>query len=243
MRLQFEERLAERTRIAQDLHDTLLQGFVSASMHLHAAVDPMPEDSPAKARLSHALELVRTVAEDGRNAVKGLRSATSDRDDLEHAFSRVREELDVRGDIEFHVLGEGQARPLHSITRDEIYWIGREALVNAFQHSEARRVEVEVEYAMKGLRLTVRDDGRGIDPRTLQAGREGHWGIVGMRERANRIGGRLKIFSGAGGGTEVELFVPAAIAYESKPRRRTRHWLGWFSTRAMSNPVSEDRND
>jgi len=229
MRLQFEERLAERTRIAQDLHDTLIQGFVSASMHLHAAVDPMPAESPDKTRLNRALELVRTVAEDGRNAVQGLRSSTSDRDDLEHAFSRVREELDVRGDVEFRVVGEGQARPLHAVTRDEIYWIGREALVNAFHHSEAKRVEVEAEYSMKGLRLAVRDDGLGIDPQTLQAGREGHWGIVGMRERANRIGGRLRIFSRAGGGTEVELFVPAAIAFESKPGPGTRRWLGWLA--------------
>jgi len=245
LRLQFEERLAERTRIAQQLHDTLLQDFVSASMHLHVAVGHMPEDSPDKAGLNRALELVRTVTEEGRRAVIGLRSSTRGPDDLEQAFSRVREELDVRKGIEFRIIGEGQTRPLQAITRDEIYWIGREALVNAFRHSDAKHVEVEVEFAMNGLRVAVRDDGRGMDPQTLRTGREGHWGILGMRERADRIGARLKIWSRAGGGTEVELFVPAAIAFEMRPRRLrgVRRWLGLLSTRPgpAPDPGSKER--
>jgi len=102
------------------------------------------------------------------------------------------------------------------LIRDEIYRIGREAVVNAFRHSQAATVEVELEYGDRQLRIVVRDDGCGIDPRVLQSGRDGHWGLSGMRERAGRIGARLKIWSTAGAGTEVELSIPSAIAYESE---------------------------
>ncbi len=224
LQLQFRERLAERTRIAQELHDTLLQGFLSASMQLHVAVEHVPAESPDKPRLSRVLALMRDVIEEGRNAVRGLRSVTGDRGDLEDAFSRIREEL--RDGIDFRVIGEGQACPLDGDIRDEVYRIGREAVVNAFQHSGANRIEVEVEFASKGLRIAVRDDGCGIDPLLLQSGREGHWGLAGMRERAKRIGAHLGVWSRAGGGTEVELSVPGEIAFLAKSRRRA--W-GWFA--------------
>jgi signal transduction histidine kinase/streptogramin lyase len=225
LQLQFRERLAERTRIAQDLHDTLLQGVLSASMQLHVAVEHVPPESPDKPRLSRVLELMRGVIEEGRNAVRGLRSSTGNHGDLEEAFSRVREELNAKEGIDFRVIGEGQARPLDAVIRDEVYRIGREAVVNAFQHSGANRIEVEVEFAAKGLRIAVRDDGRGIDPQLLQSGREGHWGLTGMRERANRIGAHLRVWSRAGGGTEVELSVPGGIAFQAQSRGRPWGWL------------------
>ena len=226
LQLQFRERLVERTRIAQELHDTLLQGFLSASMQLHVVADNVPAESADKPRLNRVLELMRTVIEEGRNAVKGLRSpAAGNEADLEQALSRVREELNAKEAIDFRVIGQGQARPLDAVIRDEVYRIGREAVVNAFQHSEANRIEVEVEFAAKGLRVAVRDDGRGIDPQLLQSGRDGHWGLAGMRERAKRIGGRLKVWSGADTGTEVELSVPAGIAFRSQARRRSWRWL------------------
>ncbi|TMB15268.1 MAG: hypothetical protein E6J65_21565 [Deltaproteobacteria bacterium] len=169
---------------------------------------------------------MRSVIEEGRNAVKGLRSPTADnQDDLEQAFSRVREELNAKEGIDFRVIGEGQARPLDALIRDEVYRIGREAVVNAFQHSGAKGIEVEVEFAAKGLRIAVRDDGRGIDPQLLQSGREGHWGLAGMRERAKRIGGRLKVWSGVDTGTEVELSVPSRIAFRAQARGRLWRWL------------------
>src|SRR6267143_2157273 len=225
LQLQFRERLAERTRIAQELHDTLLQGFLSASMQLHVAVNHVPAETADKRRLNRVLELMRSVIEEGRNAVKGLRSSPGSHDDLEEAFSRVREELDAKEDIDFFVIGEGQARPLHAIIRDEVYRIGREALVNAFQHSGATRIEVEVEFAPKGLRVTMRDDGRGIDPQLLESGREGHWGLAGMRERAKNIGARLKVWSRALGGTEVELSVPSSIAFRAQFHSWPWGWL------------------
>jgi signal transduction histidine kinase len=147
MRARLEERVAERTRIAQDLHDTVLQGIVSAAMQLHVAVDQLPANSPATLRLSRVLELMRHVMEEGRNAVRGLRSSNSDSDDLGQAFSRIPQDLGIEVQIDFRVIVLGSARKLHPLIRDEVYHIGRELLVNAFRHSRASCIEVELEYA------------------------------------------------------------------------------------------------
>jgi ligand-binding sensor domain-containing protein/signal transduction histidine kinase len=220
----FEERLAERTRIAQELHDTLLQGFLSASMQLHVAVDRLPSDSPARSSMGRILQLMGRVIQEGRNAVQGLRSTQSGSLNLEEAFAHVQDELPIQEDIGFRVIVDGQPRPLHPILRDEVYRIGREALANAFQHSRAKNVEIELEYASSQLRVLVRDNGCGIDPQLLQSGREGHWGLPGMRERAERIGAKLQVWSSSAAGTEVELSVPSHVAFQS-PGRAPR----WFS--------------
>jgi signal transduction histidine kinase len=212
LNLRFEERLAERTRIARDLHDTLLQGFISASMQLHVVADRLPSDSPGRAPLDGVLRLMGQVIEEGRSAVQGLRSGARS-DDLEQAFSGIEKELAVQGQAGFRVMVEGRPRPLHPLIRDEVYRIGREAVVNAFRHSGAKRIEVELEYASSRLRVLVRDDGRGIDPEVLRSGREGHWGLSGMRERAERIGARLKVWSRDEAGTEVEMSIPGHIAF------------------------------
>lgn len=215
MRARLEERLAERTRIAQELHDTVLQGIVSAAMQLHVAMDQIPENSPARQRLSRVLELMRNAMEEGRNAVRGLRSSNSDCDHLAQAFSRIPQDLGIEAQIDFRVIVLGSARKLRPLIRDEFYRIGRELLVNAFRHSRASRIEVEVEYAPERFRIVVRDDGCGIDPQVLHAGREGHWGLPGMRERAERVGARLTVWSRAAAGTEVALSVPNSVAFES----------------------------
>ena len=213
----FEERLAERTRIARELHDTLLQGFISASMHVHVASNRLPEDSRAKSSLARATQLMTQVIEEGRNAVRGLRSREGASLDLEQAFSQVQTELaseeEVARDIQFRVIVEGQPRPLRPVLREEAYRIGREALVNAFRHALAKRIELELKYSSAGLLILVRDDGHGIDPETLSEGREGHWGLSGMRERADRVGARLRLWSSPGHGTEIELLVPSQIAF------------------------------
>jgi ligand-binding sensor domain-containing protein/signal transduction histidine kinase len=219
LNLRFEERLAERTRIAQELHDTLLQGFLSASMQVHVMADRLPADSPAKPNLKRALELMAQVIEEGRNAVRGLRSSHGASFDLEHAFAQIPAEFAVHEStlkIGFRVIVQGDRRPLRLLLRDEVYRIGREALVNAFRHARARNIEVEIEYSSRDLSLFVRDDGCGIDPQMLKSGREGHWGLSGMRERADRIGARLHVRSRTAAGTEVELRVPGRVAFRDQ---------------------------
>ncbi len=214
LNLRFEERMAERARVAQELHDTLLQGFLSVSMQLQVMADRLPADSPTKTPLGRIIELMGRVIDEGRNTLRGLRLSRSGSLDLEQAFSRIEQELGVQREIGFRVVVQGQRRPLRPLLRDELYRIGREALVNAFRHSGARSIEVEVEYSARQLRILVRDDGCGIDPQLLQSGRPGHWGLPGMREGAERLGGRLRVWSRAASGTEVELSVPGHIAFQ-----------------------------
>ncbi len=208
----FEERLAERTRIAQELHDTLLQGFVSASMQLHVVADSMPSDTLASRSLSHVLQLMHRVIEEGRNAVRGLRSNAA-ADDLETAFGRVPVDMGLDEAVEYRVIVEGQSRTLHPLVRDEVFRIGREALANAIRHAGATRIEVELDYGQRELRMLVRDNGRGIDEEMMRRGRDGHWGLSGMRERSERIGAKLRLWGRTGAGTEVELVVPNHIAF------------------------------
>jgi signal transduction histidine kinase len=221
----FEERLAERTRVAQELHDTLLQGVLSASMQLHVAVDQLPESSPGRPAFNRVLELMRHVVDEGRNTLRGLRSSIENPLDLKNSLCRVPEELGMQEGIDFRVVVEGLSMPLQSVVRDDVYSIGREALVNAFRHSQAKRIDVELNYAPGHLRVLVRDNGCGIDTKVLESGRDGHWGLSGMRERAGRIGARLKVMSRAGAGTEVELRVPADIAFESVSPASASKWL------------------
>ena len=127
------------------------------------------------------------------------------------------------GATAYRVIVEGRPRELKPMIRDEVYRIGREGLVNAFRHSGATHVELEIEYGARELHVLVRDDGRGIDPQVVRGGTDGHWGIPGMRERAERIGATLKIRSRADAGTELELRVPGPVAFA----RQAAGWLPW----------------
>jgi ligand-binding sensor domain-containing protein/signal transduction histidine kinase len=225
MNMRFEERLAERTRIAQELHDTLLQGFLSASMQLYVAQEHLAVDSPAKPIVGRVLELMGRVIEEGRDAVRGLRSSKLSSSDLEQAFSEIRQKFALQSHVEFRVIVEGEPRPLRGVIRDEVYQIGHEALSNAFRHAHATEIEVELEYAARYLRVLVRDNGGGIDAEVLRTGRDGHWGLSGMKERTERIGGRLRVLSSSVAGTEVELSVPGRIAFESRPDGAATGWL------------------
>jgi len=239
LNMRFEERLAERTRIAQELHDTLLQGFLSASMQLHVAEDQLPADSPAKPLVNRVLTLMGRVIDEGRNAVRGLRSTSDDSYDLGQAFSRVAQELVVQQKVDFRVVVEGIPRALHPVIRDDVYRIGREALVNAFRHSHAKQIEVEVEYSTSSLSILIRDNGCGIDPEVLRAGREGHWGLPGMHERAEKIGAKLRVWSRAAAGTEVELTVPGHVAFQSPATAHPREWFARFNPRAAAHESKE----
>jgi signal transduction histidine kinase len=151
---------------------------------------------------------------EGRNSIRGLRSFDSDRLELVPALSRIQHEVAVAHDIDFRVIVVGRQKPLQPLIQDEIYRIGREALINAFCHSQAQRIELELEYADSDLRMRIRDNGCGIAPQVLDLGREGHWGLAGMRERATRLGGSLKISSAASVGTDVELSIPSSVAFQ-----------------------------
>jgi signal transduction histidine kinase len=190
-------------------------------------VDRLPSDSPSKSSLGRVVNLIEQVIDEGRNAVRGLRSPDSVALDLGQAFSRIQQELTLEDDVGFRVIVDGQPRPLHPVLRDEVYRIGREALVNAFHHAHAKNIEIELEYAASQFRVLVRDDGRGIDPQMLQSGREGHWGLIGMRERAERIGAKLHVWSRPTAGTEVELLVPSQVAFQNQSRHAPR-WLSRF---------------
>jgi signal transduction histidine kinase len=216
--LRFEERLAERTRIARELHDTLLQSFQALMLHFQIVNELLP---PGEARdaLEKALDRADQAIVEGREAIQNLRASTALTNELTQALAALGDELSSapdfeKGSVKFLVSIEGTPRDLHPILRDDIYRIAREALRNAFRHAEASKIEAEVAYSQRLLRLRIRDNGKGIDPKHLDAGRDGHWGLPGMRERAQQIGGQLDLWSEAGAGTEVELRIPGVIAYE-----------------------------
>jgi PAS domain S-box-containing protein len=200
-------RLEERTRIARELHDTLLQTVQSASMLLSVAVDGTASDTPVKPQLDRILQIMRIGIDEGRSAIQCLRSSGTQTSDLLASLSHIQDELEVQPDIDFRVMVTGRQKQLPVLVQDEIYRIGREALLNAFRHSGAKWVELELEYSDTELRIRIRDNGCGIDPQVLKKGRDEHWGLAGMRERATRIGGRLKISSSATG-TGIELSLP-----------------------------------
>jgi signal transduction histidine kinase len=221
--LRFEERLSERTRIARELHDTLLQSFQALMLHFQTVNDLLPPGE-AKEALEKVLDRADEAIVEGRDAIQNLRSSTASTNELVEALTALGEELAGTGDggrgaATFRVSIEGTPRDLHPILRDDIYRIAREALRNAFRHAQAKTIEAEITYGGRVLRLRIRDDGKGIDSKLLDTGRDGHWGLAGMRERAQEIGARLDIWSQAGAGTEVELSVPGSIAYGISPAK------------------------
>jgi ligand-binding sensor domain-containing protein/signal transduction histidine kinase len=240
--VRFEERFAERTRIAQELHDTLLQGFFSASLQLHVAMDRVPGNSAARPMLARVLQVMDEVIEEARDAVRGLRAPSSPVLSLEQIFATMPEDIPGADKVRYQVVVAGTIRPLSSIVDAEVCRIGREALTNAFRHAEAHEIEVGIEYSARHLRIQICDDGRGIDPQVLLAGREGHWGLRGMRERAERIGAKLQLGSRNGAGTEMILIVPGHIAYKDRPRRAVWSRLGrWLLLRSKMQSQAESK--
>lgn len=192
-------------------------------MQVHVAADVLPANSPAKPILTRALELMRQVIEEGRNTVRGLRSSDHASLALEDAFAQIQNEFgrpDAEDGPQFRIIVDGAPRTLHPLMRDEVYRIGREALINAFRHARANHIEVELRYSSGEFRLLVRDDGTGIDSKMLESGRDRHWGLVGMHERAERIGAQLHVLSRASAGTEIELSVPGKLAFQDEPRSK-----------------------
>ena len=230
-----EERVAERTRIARDLHDTLLQSFQGLLLRFQTVQELFPT-RPAEAQktLESAIDQTARAITEGREAVQGLRASTVETNDLAMAITHVGEgfaaEASGHPSVGFQVEVEGTPRTLHPIVRDEIYRIASEALRNAFRHAAAKQIEVELRYDERGFRLRVRDDGKGITPTFLTSeGRAGHFGLFGMRERANLVGGKLTVWTAPDSGAEIELSIPAAHAFAAASQQRS--WLAGKLTR------------
>jgi signal transduction histidine kinase len=217
--LQFEARLRERERIARELHDSFLQGFQGLMFCLQGVRDLIPvRPTEAIQALDSALDRGDQSIAEGRGTVEDLRYSTVLSNDIVKALTALGEELaphkENHAAAALRVIAEGKPRDLDPTVRDEVYRIAREALRNAFRHAQAHSIEAEIKYGVSQFLLRIRDDGDGIDPKVLDQGsRAGHWGLPGMRERAKRFGGQLEVWSEHGAGTEVELSIPASVAY------------------------------
>ena len=222
--IRLEERINERTRIARDLHDTLLQSLHGLMFQFQAVRNLMPR-KPAEAMqsLDQAINETEKALAESRNAIQGLRSEPIAKGNLAELLQATSQELGASGTENqdppvFDLIEEGERQTLSPTTKNEICRIAFEILRNAYRHAHAHRIEAEIRYDDHMLRLRIRDDGRGIDPKVLKAGGSaGHWGLRGLRERAERIGAKLDLWSEGGAGTEVQLAVPAAVAYETLP--------------------------
>jgi signal transduction histidine kinase len=215
LKTRFDERLAERTRLARELHDTLLQTIQSSKMVADDALDHVDD----KERMAHAMgrlsEWLGAAVREGREALHALRASTTQTNDLAASLRRAADECCARADMQLRLEVLGAPREMHPIVRDEIYRIGYEAIRNACAHSKGSRLDVSLAYP-GDLRIVVRDDGVGFDP----VSRPGHFGVEGMRERAARIGAHLRIERATPAGTEVALVVPGATAYRGTGMRQ-----------------------
>jgi signal transduction histidine kinase/ligand-binding sensor domain-containing protein len=219
------ERLAERERIARELHDTLLQSLFGLTLRFHTAASRLPIGDPARVALDDALQQSDKVMQEGRERVLNLRGRNTETISLVDALADIGNHLRAIHPAQFQVSVQGRPRPLDPIVQEEILLIGREALTNAFSHSGAQNIEAQVSYQSAALHLWVSDDGRGIDESVLKAGyRSGHWGLPGMRERANKLRGELRVGQRKDGGTQIDLQVPAAIAYRAENPKGPWPW-------------------
>ncbi len=217
-----DARVGERTRIARELHDTLLQSLHGLMFRFQAARNMLPgRPEQAMQALDGAIARTEQAITESRGAIRDLRSEQVAQSDLVELLTAMGQELTTFEDANrdspvFRVIVEGERRSLSPVLHEEVYWIARELLRNAFRHAGAHRIEAEIRYEDHLFRLRVRDDGKGMDPKVLEfGGRAGHWGLPGVRERAQKLGVRLDFWSEAGAGTEVQLTVPAAVAYEN----------------------------
>ena len=204
-------RLEEREQIARELHDTLLQGFQGLMLRFQSVLKMLPANEPVHKAMESVLERADEVLLEGRQSVQGIRKDGADSAALEQALTECGHELSENYTPVFTMTVVGIPQALGPVIFNEVYRIAREALFNAFQHASATKIEAELTYGGEAVVLTIRDDGIGINPEFLSSGREGHWGLSGMRERAKKIGATLKVWTKPGSGTEIELTIPAKV--------------------------------
>ncbi len=238
--MRLEERVSERTRIARDLHDTLLQSFQGLLLQFQA-VSYRLQPGEIKSALDSAIGDASQAITEGRDTVQGLRASVAEKNDLAEAIRAFGGELASSASnqppVAFEVVVEGRRKTKRPFLRDEVYRIAIEALRNAFRHAQADKIEVDLQYGDKEFTLRVRDNGRGIDREVLSSdGRKGHFGLHGMRERAKLIGGELAIWSEVDSGTEIELSVPASRAYTKSARR-----VWWFRRRSQKDTEVKEK--
>jgi ligand-binding sensor domain-containing protein/signal transduction histidine kinase len=214
LRERFEERLKERTRIAQELHDSLIQDVMGISLQVELTDELLPADFPAKQSLARALSLCKSALAAGRRALNDLRSAPLTAADLVKSFSQLANDLTKESGTKIDVIVEGRERPLKALAGNDVLQVGRQAITNAFQHANARRIHVLLSYGEQQLRIRVQDNGGGMSEEALSSRRPGHYGMAGMQERAERLGGSISITSRKGEGTEVNLWIPGHFVYE-----------------------------
>ncbi len=223
LRERFEERLKERTRIAQELHDSLIQDVMGISLQIEVADELLPADVSAKQSLARALSLCKSALDAGRRALKDLRTAPLSAADFVKSFSQLANESTRDAGTEIDVIVEGRERPLNPAAGNDVLQVGRQAITNALQHAHAKRIHVLLSYGEKQLRIRVQDNGCGMLEETLNSRRAGHYGMAGMQERAERLRGSISITSRIGEGTEVNLWVPAHFVYQDGvPRSGSR---------------------
>jgi signal transduction histidine kinase/ligand-binding sensor domain-containing protein len=210
--------MEERERIARELHDTLLQGFQGITLRMHGVSRNLPIEDPPRKMMEEVLDRADEVLREARHRVRNLRIRATHENELPDRLTKCGEELSRDHAASFTLAIVGTPRVLEPTVQDEAYKIAGEALTNAFRHASASKIEVEVTYNSSALRIRVRDDGVGIDKAVVSHGQPGHWGLAGMRERAKAIRADINIWSRQAAGTEVELVIPASIAY---PKRQS----------------------
>lgn len=216
--VRFDERLAERTRVARELHDTLLQTVQGSKMVADDALEQPADPARQRRALEQLSGWLGQAVREERAALNLLRTSTTQQNDLSEAFRRAIEDCRRQGSLEATFSLDGHPKEMHPVVRDEVYRIGYEAIRNACAHSHGSRLNVKLIYT-QDLTLCVTDNGVGIGPAIVNHGKEGHYGLLGIRERAARIGGKLSITSSQDSGTEVKLLVPGRIIFRDPTTR------------------------
>jgi signal transduction histidine kinase len=218
MGARFDERMAERTRLAQELHDTLLQTIQGTKMVADDALDESTDFERMRATMRRVSQWLGQATQEGRAALSSLRVSVTSRNDLAEAFRRAADDCLIHRAMEVNLSVIGEPREMHPIARDEVYRIGYEAIRNACSHSGGTRLTIQLTFA-QDLSLRVSDNGTGMDIRIAEHGKDGHFGLRGMHERAARIGGKISISSSAESGTDISLVVPGKIIFRGMHER------------------------